>query len=362
MRTRIARWFCAIAASLGLAAAAAPFLLEKSGAQQRTARPDAVTPSTRAAVEKALSFLKSAQNHDGSFGQEYRIANSALAGLAFLGNGNTYTRGPYTEQLRGVLQYILSVQDKWGFIDDHQCRMHGHGYATLFLAEIHGMLPPERQKLVYAALRKACRVILDSQTFRGGWDYYPSHTVGCRAELADEGSITVTVVQALRAARNAGINIPREAIDNGVKYIEECMTPDGCKYKYTDGSSWKSYALTAAAVSVLNASGVYESKALDMGLTFMRKRISEVDIPLKASKWPWYGNLYAAQALWQAGGKDWENFYRKSFPYLVNTQASNGAWDGSYGGWGSGYGDVFATSIGALILEIPLGYLPIFER
>jgi hypothetical protein len=261
-----------------------------------------------------------------------------------------------------VLQYILSVQDKWGYIDDYQCRMHGHGYATLFLAEIHGMLAPERQKRVDTALRKACRVILDSQTLRGGWDYHPLHTVGCRAELSDEGSITVTVVQALRAARNAGINIPREAINNGVKYIEECMTPEGCKYRYTDGSSWKSYALTAAAVSVLNASGVYESKALEMGLTFMRRRIAEVNIPLQASKWPWYGNLYAAQALWQAGGKDWENFFRKSFPYLVNVQGSNGAWDGSCGGWGSGYGDVFATSIGALILEIPLGYLPIFER
>jgi squalene cyclase len=362
MSRRAARWISAALVPLILVMAGTVFFSGRSSAQRQRIVPEAVSPSTRAAIQKALDFLKSAQNQDGSFGDSYHVANSALAGLAFLGSGNTYNRGPYTTQIRKVLQYILDRQDRWGFIDDHQCRMHGHGYATLFLAETHGMLPPERQKHVYKALRKACRVILDSQTFRGGWDYYPSHTVGSRAQLADEGSITVTVVQALRAARNAGLNIPKASIDKGLKYMQECMTPDGCKYRYTDGSSWKSYALTAAAVSVLNASGVYESKALDMGLAFMRKRIAEVDVPLKASKWPWYGNLYAAQALWQTGGTDWENFYRKSFPYLVNTQAANGSWDGSRGGWGSGYGDVFATSIAALMLEIPLAYLPIFER
>lgn len=362
MSRHAAMWISAVIAPLILVAAGAVIFSEKTSAQRKRVEPEAVTPSTRVAIEKALSFLNSAQNHDGSFGESYHVANSALAGLAFLGNGNTYNRGPYTVQIERVLRYILSRQDRWGFIDDYQCRMHGHGYATMFLAEIYGMLPPERQKHVYKALRKACRVILDSQTNRGGWDYYPSHEVGCRLELSDEGSITVTVVQALRAARNAGLNIPKASIDKGIKYMEECMTPDGCKYRYTDGSSWKSYALTAAAVSVLNASGVYESKALDMGIAFMRQRIAQVDVPLKASKWPWYGNLYAAQALWQAGGRDWDNFYRKSFPYLVNMQALNGSWDGSQGGWGSGYGNVFATSIGALMLEIPLGYLPIFEK
>jgi hypothetical protein len=138
------------------------------------------------------------------------------------------------------------------------------------------------------------------------------------------------------------------------------MTPQGCQY--TLNSSRKTYTLTAAAVSVLNSAGVYQSKEVNMGLNFMRKRIASVAVPLHASEWPWYGNLYAVQAMWQAGGKDWESFYPKSYEYLLQTQRGNGSWSGARGGWGSGYGDCFSTSIAALMLEVPLGYLPIYER
>lgn len=349
----------AVAAAIALAITAGT--LKHLEAQERRRAAVAVTPRTLTAVSKGLQFLKSPrQNHDGSFGRNYLLANSSLAGLALLGNGNSYNRGPYGEQLAKVLHFILSCQDKWGYIDDSQSRMHGHGYATLFLAEIYGMLPPALQGSVYKALKNACSVIVESQTSEGGWGYYPSNIIGYSRYLSDEGSVTVTQVQALRAARNAGINIPKAVIDKGIKYIERCMTPGGCKY--TLNSSRKTYTLTAAALSVLNAAGVYRSEALTMGLNFMRRRIAAEDIPLRASEWPWYGNLYAAQAMWQAGGEDWEKWYKKSYEWLLQTQRSNGSWSGARGGWGSGYGDVFATAIACLILEVPIGYLPIFEK
>jgi len=336
------------------------YLFDDVRAQEQGRTVDAVTPATRSAVAKSLEFLKTQQNQDGSFGNSYQLANSSLAGLAFLANGNSYNRGPYGEQVAKVLQYVLSRQDKWGYLDDNQCRMHGHGYAALFLGEVYGMLPPEYQKRVHRALQKSCKVMMDSQTNEGGWGYYPSHTLGYRRSLSDEGSITITVVQALRSARNAGINVPKGVIDKGVKYIQRCMTPEGCQY--TLNSSRKTYTLTAAAVSVLNSAGVYKSKELEMGLNMMRKRIASVAVPLQASEWPWYGNLYAVQAMWQSGGKDWEQFFPKSYEYLLQTQRGNGSWSGARGGWGSGYGDVFSSSIACLMLEVPLGYLPIFER
>ncbi len=336
-------------------------LLPDAKAQQPAKVNDAVTPSTRSAINRALEYLKNQQHQDGSYGQRgYHLANSSLAGLAFLGAGNGYNRGPFGEQLAKVLDYILRCQDKWGYIDDSQCRMHGHGYATLFLAEIYGMLPPELQKKVQKALQKACKVIADSQTREGGWGYLPSHIYGYQRYMSDEGSITITVVQALRAARNGGINVRKSVIQKGIKYIQRCMTEQGCRY--TLNSSRRTYTLTAAAVSVLNASGVYQSKELDMGLRFMRNRIAAVGNPLEASEWPWYGNLYAVQAMWQSGGKDWQSFYTSSYDQLLRTQRPDGSWSGARGGWGSGYGDSFSTSIAVLMLETPLGYLPILER
>ncbi len=343
-----------------IALALLPGLSGRLQAQEKGRRRDAVTPQTLAAISKGLQFLKTQQNQDGSFGTSYHMANSALAGLAFLGNGNGYNRGPYGEQVAKVLQYILSRQDHWGYLDDGQCRMHGHGYATLFLAEVYGMLPPEFQKKVNSALKKATKVILNSQTREGGWGYFPSHTVVYQRSLSDEGSITITVVQAVRAARNTGIDVPKAAIGKGIGYIQKCMTADGCRY--TLNSNRRTYTLTGAAVSVLNAAGVYQSKELDMGLAFMRKRIAAVAVPLQASEWPWYGNLYAAQAMWQSGGTDWETWFPKSYEHLIQAQSSNGSWRGDRGGWGSGYGSVFSTSIACLILELPIGYLPIFEK
>ncbi|MFH1423108.1 MAG: prenyltransferase/squalene oxidase repeat-containing protein, partial [Planctomycetota bacterium] len=187
-----------------------------------------VTPSTKAAIRRGLEFLKSQQNKNGSFGSGYQIAATSLAGLAFLGYGNTYNRGEFSEQVKKTLNYILSCQDKWGYIDDNQCRMHGHGYATLFLAEVYGSLPPEYEKRVKRALILATDVIRKSQSNDGGWYYYPSHAA--YFNNSDEGSVTITQVQALRAARNVGINVPKDVIERGKLYVKKCMGPNGCRY------------------------------------------------------------------------------------------------------------------------------------
>ena len=73
--------------------------------------------------------------------------------------------------------------------------MYGHGFATLFLAEVYGMHPdPDlRQKLV-----KAVKLIINTQNDEGGWRYQPERR---EADI----SVTICQVMALRAARNAGI-------------------------------------------------------------------------------------------------------------------------------------------------------------
>ena len=320
---------------------------------------DPVNAATKDAIRKGLEFLKTQQNEDGSFGSDYLIAASSLAGLAYLGYGNTYNRGEFCEQVRKTADYLISRQDNWGYIDDNQCRMHGHGYATLFLAEAYGNFPPEYEKRVKTALQKAVRVIASSQSPDGGWTYTPSHTPGFVP--SDEGSVTVTQVQALRSARNAGINVPKEVIEKGKSYIRRCMGPEGCRYML-HGSDRTTYTLTAAAVSVLNAAGEYQSKELEIGLNVMRRRIASINNPLHASEWAWYGNLYACQAMYQAGGNDWDVWYPKAFESLVTEQRQNGSWSEGRSGWGSAYGESFSTAIACLMLETPLGYLPIFQR
>src|SRR5207248_3137723 len=71
----------------------------------------------------------------------------------------------------------------------------------------------------------------------------------------DEGSVTITQLQGLRAARNAGIPVPKETITRAMEYLEACTTTKGgVIYSYA-GSGGAAAAgqerppITAAAVA-----------------------------------------------------------------------------------------------------------------
>ena len=77
-----------------------------------------------------------------------------------------------------------------------------------------------------------------------------------------------------------------------------------------------------------------------------------------ASGYPYYGNLYAGQVYFQLGGEIWETWSVRAWDELLDRQKI----DGPRGYWESRFGDAYATAVALLILEVPRGYLPIFER
>src|SRR5207253_972457 len=96
--------------------------------------------------------------------------------------------------------------------------MYGHGFAVLLLSSVYGEEEePERRKKLEKILTEAVKFIGNAQTSRGGWGYVSAKDGGD----FDEGSVTVTQMQAVRAARNAGIAVPKEIIEKGVKYLKD---------------------------------------------------------------------------------------------------------------------------------------------
>ena len=55
-------------------------------------------------------------------------------------------------------------------------------------------------------------------------------------------------------------------------------------------------------------------------------------------------------------GKDWKKYYPKIRDRLLSLQAPDGNWNGD------SVGSVYGTAIATLILQLPYGYLPVFER
>jgi hypothetical protein len=309
-----------------------------------------MTPQLHSAVERGFRYLQSQQNADGSFGRgRYgrNVGITALAGIAFMADGHLPGRGVYGDVVERALEFVLAHSTESGLLaaETSHGPMYGHGFAALFLAEIYGMNSQDRR--VHDALVKAVELIVGTQNDEGGWRYNP---VPYDADV----SVTIAQVMALRAARNAGIRVPRETIDRAVEYIRACQNPDG-GFKYmlhTGGSAWPR---TAAGVATLFYAGIYEDDSIDRGIEYlMRVSLPGETRPSEAHYY--YGHYYAVQAMYLAGGEHWQRWWPAIRTELLSRQTGNGAWMDHHAG------GAYGTAMSLIVLQMPKRYLPIFQK
>jgi prenyltransferase beta subunit len=308
-----------------------------------------ITPATRKAVARALSYISRTQNPDGSWGtSQYprHPAITALASMALMAQGNVPGSGRYGKRVeRGIKFLMKSVNPSSGFISSQgHGRMYGHGFATLALAEAYGMMPSSdlRKKL-----QLAIRCIVRSQKPDGGWRYDPS-PYG-QSDL----SLTICQVMALRAANNAGIKVSKATITRAIKYTRQSANADG-GFRYTLGSGGSSFALTAAGVTTLYGAGEHKDERVKKGVAYLRRYLQNHRGQGRYGHY-FYGHYYAAQAMYQAGGEDWAFWYPRIRDELLRLQRPQGYWH-------STVGNVYGAAMGALVLQVPYNYLPIFQR
>lgn len=308
-----------------------------------------VTPEVQASVAKALRFIASTQNSDGSWGSSSYRGNPAITGLAcmaLMADGNFPGRGKYGKQVERAVKFIMnSVNPRTGFVGARTgAQMYGHGFATLCIAEAYGMVPSSDLE---KKLRLAVKCIVNSQKSDGGWRYAPN------PHGNSDLSVTVCQMMALRAANNSGVKVSKAVIDRAIAYTKKSATPDG-GFSYTLSSRHSSFALTGAGVTVLYGAGDYDTKEAKKGLEYLKKHLSSHPGQGGYGHY-FYGHYYAAQAMYQAGGEYWEFWYPRVRDDLLRAQLPNGSWQ-------SGVGNVYGAAMGALVLQVPYNYLPIFQR
>lgn len=317
--------------------------------------PQHLNERTLRAIKNGLDYLANTQQANGAWYNAgswgtYPTAMTALAGLAMLANGSTPESGPYAPQLKRAVQFLLecSEADGSGVISaaNEGRSMHGHGFALLFLAECYGdELDVQTQGRVKRALERGVRLTARSQSRAGGWLYTPD-------SAGDEGSVTVTQLQGLRAARNAGIHVPLSTIQRAVQYLELCQNPDG-GISYSAANLGQSRpAISAAAVATLYAAGQYDSPMAEKCLEYAVRTIS----PTRADSFYFYAQLYMAQALYQLQDQRYHRYFPQLRDFLLSTQAADGSWQGD------GIGAAYGTAIACIVLQLPFDYLPIFQR
>ncbi|WP_417748489.1 prenyltransferase/squalene oxidase repeat-containing protein [Rosistilla oblonga] len=312
------------------------------------------TPAVSLAIDRGLASLVARQIADGSFGDGRgtglgrNVAVVSLAGLAMLSRGSLPDRGPHGAALDRCVDYIADAcEDETGFIIRRESvsrgAMYGHGFATLFLAEVYGT---SDRKDLQRKLNNAVDLIVRSQNSEGGWRYEPEPR---DADL----SVTICQMMALRAARNAGTFVPGETIERAVDYVRRCQNPDGgFMYQLTGGES--RFPLTAGAIVALQNAGRYRGKELDDGYDFLSNRAGHNFSPQR-NNYFFYAHYYSVQALWQRGGPDWKSWYEQLRDILLSAQLNDGSW--------LDYTDrTYATAMACIILNTPRSLLPIFQR
>jgi len=348
-----------------------------------------ITAEQVEAVDAALAYLARQQDPEtgawaGDVGyklnQSYEVTArmqphvgvTSLAALAFLSAGHLPNRGEYGEVIGRATDYIVSCMSEAGFITRHGSRMYSHAFATLYLAEVYGMT--ERHDLK-DRLQRAVDFIVDCQNEYGSWRYVPH-------AAESDMSITVCQLNALRAARNVGIRVPRSTIDRAAEYIadsyvdhdEDRFTYKGYyrlgrgsfKYQYTRHTR-SSFALTAAGLAALHNAGIdglelqSHKGEIDLrhSIEFLRDNFDRVSSRSRYAfhYFYWYGHYYATQALYVIGGDAWSWYYPRLRSEIMEAQKSDGSFPNN-----TGPGLNFSTATAAVILSLPYGYLPVFQR
>ena len=267
--------------------------------------------------------------------------------------------------MKKALGFVLrpEAQDKEGYFGQADgSRMYGHGITTLMLAEMLGMGADAAQDdLIREKTRRALDLILRAQKVsksdnnKGGWRYAPDSG-------DSDMSVTVWQTMALRAAKNAGMDIPRGAIDDAVSYIRRLYQPDterkgavrlgGFGYQ-TKG---REMSTTAEGMLAMQVCGQYDAEEV----------IGASDRLLKegfkqGERWFYYTTYYYAQGMYQRGGKHAEEGRRLVTNLILPLQSREGWWEGINGEERQG-GRVYATTLSMLSLAVKNHFLPIYQR
>ncbi|MGO9114786.1 MAG: prenyltransferase/squalene oxidase repeat-containing protein [Thermoguttaceae bacterium] len=274
-----------------------------------------------AAVQRGLAFLAGRQHDDGSYGADVyqgHVAVTAFVSRAMMASGSKPGEGPYGERLSKSLAYLLGRVQESGLISSKDANepapMYGHAFALMFLAECQKAAPKDEIKV---KIDCAVKLIVKSQNKEGGWRYLPKPG---DADL----SVTVTQLMALAAARDAGVDVPKDVIDRAIDYVKKSQNRDG-GFRYLLQGGTSGFARSAAAVTALNHAGTGDCDEVRKGSDYIAKFPAGETIG-QPEVFYFYGHYYAAQVMCHADKADWDRWSAAVRDRLLEQQGKDGSW------------------------------------
>ena len=320
------------------------------------------TDDTRNAVKLGLAWLKRQQHRSGYWSMrgpyengaisENKPAATAMALLAFAGDGNTHLEGMYRSEVDKGLKYLISQQDRGGFMASAARgneRTYAQAQATIALCELYGMTKDSWLR-GYAQL--AVDYAIKAQASNGGWRYRPNEP--------GDTSVTGWYVMALQSAAGAGLDVPKEKLSLVESYLDSVSVYGGAGYTYQPGRTDATPTMTAEGLLCRQYLGwKHDHPMMFEGLNELR-----LQWPFDLSNHNVYYWYYATQVFHHYGGpmwREWNDQMKVKLPALQIKEGNDrGSWAPQDDRWSIG-GRLYTTCLSIYCLEVYYRHMPIYD-
>ena len=320
------------------------------------------TLKTQEAVALGLQWLKRNQKAKGNWSMrgpyrdggftENETAATAMALLAFLGDGHTHKKGEYAKVVERGMKFLIAQQDRQGFFAknarSHE-KMYAQAQATIAICELYAMsgdswLRPYAQSAIDFAEK--------SQSEQGGWRYEPN--------FDSDTSMTGWYVMALESGRAAKLEVNGSVLNKVMLYLDDVASDNDAVYSYQTNSA-PSPAMTAEGLLCRQYIGwKREHPPLIRGITALLQ-----DAPFDMGDRDVYYWYYATQVLHHFGGPLWRRWNDVMKVELPKAQVKNGAEVGSWAPqqdrWGKNSGRLYTTCLSLYCLEVYYRHMPLYK-
>lgn len=339
--------------------------------------------SFAAGIDAGLKWLASHQDADGKWdcdgfmkhdAADSEICNgpgnavhdvgvTALALLAFLGDGSTMRSGPYQENIKRGVRWLRAQQQQNGLFGSNASHdfIYDHAIAAYAMVEAYGL---SNYKMLKRSAQQGLNYLESHRNAFSVWRYQPRGN-------DNDISVTSWAIMAYESGKFFKLQVNPAALKICEAYLDQVSDPTG-KHGYTkqgESSSRKpgnhSTRFPVEKGAALSAAGLF--CRFFMGQNPKDKPVMKAAADLLRAKPPvwdekagsidhyyWY---YASYALFQYGGSHWKAWQKQLETTVVNNQHRDGdsknligSWD-PIGVWGDDGGRVYSTAMLTLTLE-----------
>ncbi|MCL7414342.1 MAG: hypothetical protein M8353_12150, partial [ANME-2 cluster archaeon] len=341
-----------------------------------------VTPATEEevsqALTRALDYLASEQTKEGYWSQSRHDCKVGIAGLALQAFiGGECAPKDYSSNIKAAInflkteyhpssEYQTGTKDRaiYGGLIAKSQPMYEHAIATLALIEV---LVEMNDLSLAPIIEDALQLIIRAQntehkpellggpididsTNYGGWRYNPDRK-------DSDISVTGWQILALKGALSVGFSIPEWSLPKAADYLRSCYDEDHHSFGYYTSSGGGGCARAGMGALGLQLSGYPDDPLIKPALRYMQDNAPTWEFEDPGPGWPFYYWYYGSRAMLLAGGEYWRIWKNWTCRLLVDHQNSDGSWTGAQREEGM---EIYTTALGALILELCCGHLPVY--